>query len=114
MTALQEAAAKIAVAERMTEEGHFGVATFFSWRAERIALQALDEAELAEATPDSQRISGSRVNLRSGPSTEHDVIAVLVRRTPVFPERHEEEWILVHTASGRVGWVHASLVEETD
>jgi hypothetical protein len=109
--ALGEARAKLEEAERQIEAGHFGTAFFLASRAERIASQALEEAQAASADPAARRISAGRVNLREGPSLEHGVLAVLGRGTPVFPERSQAEWMLVRTGGGLVGWVHASLVE---
>ena len=46
----------------------------------------------------------------AAPSTDARVIAVLSDATPVFPERREDDWVLVRTAAGPVGWVHSSLL----
>jgi hypothetical protein len=109
--ALDEARAKLDEAERQIEAGHFGTACFLASRAERIASQAAEEAQAAGGEPGARRISASRANLREGPSLEGRVLTVLVRGTPVFPERTEAEWMLVRTGRGHVGWVHASLVQ---
>ena len=42
------------------------------------------------------------------------VLAVLSRETPVFPERSEEDWTLVRTPSGQIGWVHDALLEQAE
>jgi SH3-like domain-containing protein len=72
------------------------------------------EAELVSGWPGRKVVGADRVNLRSGPSTEHPVLAVLYRETPVFPERRESDWTLVRTPSGQIGWVHESLLTMPD
>jgi hypothetical protein len=81
-SSLEEASEKLEEAQRQVDAGNFGSAIFFA----------------------------HRVNLRDGPSTDHGVLAVLTRGTPVFPEREESEWLLIRTARGRVGWIHTLLV----
>lgn len=107
---LAEATEKLEEAQSQIEAERFGAAIFFARRAERIAGRAQEEAGLAQRDEGARRIAGDRVNLREGPSTGDGVIAVLGRGTPVFPEREQAEWLLIRTARGRVGWIHASLV----
>jgi hypothetical protein len=107
---LESAQRKLEEAERQAEHGHVGAAIFFASRAQRIADQALEQAQDSERTEGARRIHGSRVNLREGPGKDATVEAVLLGGTPVFPERAENDWLLVRTPGGRVGWVHASLV----
>jgi SH3-like domain-containing protein len=83
---------------------------FFVSRASRIAASLLAEAELVGKTPTTRYVKGARVNLRAEPTTESKVVAVLPRELPVFPEADTAGWVLVRTASGRVGWVHGSLL----
>jgi hypothetical protein len=106
----EEAEGKLDEAERLIEGENFGAAVFFASRAERIARTTLEEARKAESEPGVRAIGGSRVNLREGPSTGHAVLAVLLRGTPIFPEKEEEDWVLIRTTDGSVGWVHASLI----
>jgi hypothetical protein len=108
---LKEAEDKLAEAERLVQAENFGSAIFFAARAGRIARNTLEEARTAESEAGVQHISGSRVNLRDGPSTEDAVLTVLLLGTPVFPERGSGEWILLRTADGSVGWVHGSLIQ---
>jgi hypothetical protein len=107
---LKEAEEKLDEAERLVEARNFGSAIFFASRAARIARNALEEARMAESESGARIISGRRVNLRDGPSTQHAVLAVLLVGTPVFPEREEGDWVLLRTADGPVGWVHHSLI----
>ena len=107
-----EARAKLERADSQLAEGHLGAAIFFATRAQRIAQSAVDDARDASQRPDAHFISGDRVNLREGPSLGHAVAGQLHRGTPVFPERSRDEWLLLRTVRGRVGWVHASLVSE--
>ena len=106
---LKEAGEKLDEAERLVEVENFGSAIFFASRVERIARNTLEEARTVESEPGARSINGRGVNLRDGPSTRHDVLAVLPPGMPVFPEREEDGWILVRTAEGSVGWVYRSL-----
>lgn len=105
-----EARAKLDEAERQVQDGHFGSAVFFADRATGIARTISDEVRRVERSGSARFVRSERLNLRSGPSTVTPVLEVLTESTPVFPERAEGDWLLVRTPSGRVGWVHASLV----
>jgi hypothetical protein len=107
---LEEAAEKLEEAERQVEAENFGSAFFFASRAGRIARNTMEEARTAKSKPGARAIGGRRVNLREGPSTSHAVLTVLLLGTPVFPEREKEDWILVRTTDGFVGWVHRPLI----
>jgi hypothetical protein len=109
--AVGEARAKLDEADRELAAGHIGSAVFFVSRASRIAATLLAEAELVGKTPTTRYVKGARVNLRAEPSTESSVVAVLPLELPVFPEADAGEWVLVRTVSGKVGWVHASLLQ---
>jgi hypothetical protein len=108
--AVAEARAKLDEADRELGAGHIGSAVFFVSRASRIAATLLAEAELVGKTPTTRYVKGARVNLRAEPTTESPVVAVLPVQLPVFPEADTGEWVLVRTVSGKVGWVHASLL----
>ena len=108
--AVAEAREKLDEADRELGAGHIGSAVFFVSRASRIAATLLAEAELVGNTPTTRYVSGDRVNLRAEPTTESPVVAVLPVELPVFPETEAGEWVLVRTVSGKVGWVHASLL----
>jgi hypothetical protein len=105
-----EARGKLDEAERELAAGHIGSAVFFVSRASRFAATLLAEAELASKTPTTRYVKGDRVNLRAEPNTASQVVAVLPVELPVFPEADTAEWVLVRTVSGKVGWVHASLL----
>ncbi len=107
---LQEAGDKLDDADRLIEAGNFGSAIFFASRAVRIARNTLEEARTVESESGARIISGRRVNLRDGPSTQHAVLSVLLQGMPVFSEREEGDWVLLRTADGSVGWVHSSLI----
>lgn len=106
----EDAAAKLAEAERLLQQEHVGAAIFFASRARRIAEDAVAEARSLEGSRQALFVSSERVNLREGPSTGSAVVTVLGASTPVFPERRNGAWVLVRTQSGRVGWVYASLL----
>lgn len=108
--AVAEARAKLDEADRELGAGHIGSAVFFLSRASRIAATLLAEAELVGKTPSTRYVGGARVNLRAEPTTDSPVVAVLPVELPVFPEADTGEWVLVRTVSGKVGWVHASLL----
>jgi hypothetical protein len=108
---IEEARLKLAEADEQVENGHFGAAVFFAYRALRISDQLLREAEMVRLRPDAAFVSTERANLRAGPSTDHEVATVLTHGTPVFPERDRGDWVLVRTSSGLVGWVHRDLIE---
>jgi len=108
--AIADATAKLAEAERQTEQNHLGAAAFFASQAQRIAHRALQEARMARSEPGVRTVGGARVNLRRGPSRREEVLSVLTPGTPVFPERQQEKWVLVRTPAGAVGWVYAELL----
>jgi hypothetical protein len=106
----EEARSKLDEADRELAAGHVGSALFFVSRTSRIAKGLIAEADLVARTRGTRRVDGSRVNLRAEASTESPVLAVLPSALPVFPELEEGEWVLVRTAFGQVGWIHASLL----
>lgn len=107
-----EARVKLAEASRQLAAGHVGSAVFFTSRARRIAESLQLEAEQVAAWSDKRLIAGDRVYLRAGPSRDHDVVDTLRQQTPVFPERSLQDWTLVRTPAGRIGWIHASLLAQ--
>ena len=107
-----EAQGKLEKADSQLAEGHLGAAICFATRAHRIAQSAIDDARDASGRPDVHFIAGSRVHLREGPSLEYAIAGLLHRGTPVFPERSHDDWLLLRTVRGRVGWVQASLVSK--
>ncbi len=110
-TEVADALSKLDEAERQLLADHLGTAVFFASRAHRIADKLNAEAELVAANQGTRFIRAQRVNLRSGPSTEHKIMGVLTHQTPVLTERHQDSWWLVRTLSGQVGWVHATLLQ---
>jgi len=108
--AIAEARGKLDEAGRQLDAGHIGSAIFFVSRASRIATTLLAEADRVGHSAGRRFVKGDRVNLRAEPSTESEVLAVLTGQLPVFPESAFGEWSLVRTASGQVGWIHASLL----
>ncbi len=107
---IADAREKLDDADRQVREGHFGAALFFVYRALRISDEISLEAQKANASPGTRFVKPAKLNLRAGPSTEHRVVTVLSRGTPVFPETRRADWVLVRTAPGSVGWVHEDLI----
>lgn len=101
---------RLANAENQVSDERFGAALFFVYRARRVAEWILEEAELVMQHADARLVRGARVNLRAGPSRTDRVLSVLLRGTPVFPQSHEGDWMLVQVTSGPSGWIHRGLV----
>ena len=108
--AVREAKLKLEDASRQIRAGHFGSAIFFAGRARRISEALIEESEAFDSSEKTRYVRGEGVRLRIGPSTEDTVVELLKRNTPVYRERTRGEWVLIRTASGLVGWVHASLL----
>lgn len=108
---VEEARAKLEEARRQLDADHIGSAVFFASRAQGITETLHVEAQLVSGWPGRRLVGAPRVNLRAGPSREHPVLAVLVEETPLLLERKQEDWALVRTPAGQVGWVHAPLLE---
>lgn len=72
-------------------------------------------AELENATGNSEQpasaqgskivVDVSALNVRSGPSTDHPVIAVIPKGTVAEILSEQDDWIQVRLNSGKVGWV---------
>lgn len=107
---VEEAHTKLAEASRQLEAGHVGSAVFFSSRAQRITENLQAEVQQVAGWSQKSLIRGEGAQLRAAPAPESDVVDTLVAQTPVFPERSYENWTLVRTPSGRIGWVHTSLL----
>ncbi len=74
------------------------------------AVPAPAAAALAAPARDLRAVAGSRVNMRTGPGTQHGVLATLSRgaRTEVLEEA--EGWARVRAEDGRTGWMAARLL----
>lgn len=107
---IHEAREKVEEADRQLREGRIGSAIFFASRARRVSQDLLKEAATVSSSQNVRFVNGRRVNLREGPSTGERVLTTLTRGQPVFSERDEGRWILVRTSTGRVGWIHGSLL----
>jgi hypothetical protein len=110
---VESARNKLAEAEGQVEEGRFGAALFFVYRARRVAESLLAEAKEVVEAGHARPIRGDRVNLRASPSTEERVLSVLTVGTPVIPQVSEGQWMLVQVAGGPSGWVYHRLLGKT-
>jgi hypothetical protein len=106
----REAESKLAEADRQVQQNNPGAALFFVYRARRIAELGLIEAKFVNQQRDTYFVEGDQASLRAGPTTEGRVIRVLGKATPVFPERSENDWMLVRVISGSAGWIHTSMI----
>ena len=109
-TAISGAREKLIEAERQVDEGRFGAALFFVYRARRVAESILQEAEAVIASAEARLIRAERVNLRAGPSTDAPILSVLDSGTPVIAQTNEGDWVLVQVTSGPAGWIHRRLL----
>lgn len=107
---IDRARGKLDIAQKHIDDEYFGAAMFFIYRANRIIEQLNYEFGIVEASPQAMFVNRPRINLRSRPSIEDEILAVLTEGTPVIREERQGSWILVHTLNGLVGWVHQSLV----
>ncbi len=110
VSAIADARQKLEEAERQVDEGRFGAALFFVYRARRVAEGVLDEVAQIVGAGNARLIRADRVNLRSGPSTGQRVLAVLTAGTPVIPQANQGDWTLVQVMGGPAGWIHRSLL----
>ncbi|MDH3639486.1 MAG: SH3 domain-containing protein [Gammaproteobacteria bacterium] len=101
---------KLNEADEQITNGHNAAAIFFVYRAKRIAGDVIGEAGRIEKIKNVEYVVGDRVNLRSGPRTSEQVLAVLTRATPVYPVEQKDNWVLVRTTRGHAGWIYRKYV----
>lgn len=79
-----------------------------------ICLMALT-APVVMAQPAQQMVSvkGSTLNMRSGPSTNTEVLWELQRGYPLQVVQRKNRWVQVRDFEGDTGWVAASLTGRT-
>jgi hypothetical protein len=104
---------KLEEAERQVDEGRFGTALFFVYRARRVAEGVLAEATQVMEAGNARLIRAKRVNLRVGPATDETVLSVLHADTPVVPQAREGDWALVQVTGGAAGRLHVSFLGES-
>lgn len=107
---IKQARDKLETAQKHIDSEYFGAAAFFVYRANRIVEELNYEASIVDKTSQVMFVNRPRVNLRAGPSTDANILTILVRGTPVVREKKKDEWMLVRTLTGIAGWVHYSLV----
>ena len=82
-----------------------------------IATETVVETIVSEPSPvDLRRVSGSRVNMRSGPSTDFTVLDTLDGGTATeVIERDTNGWVLVRVQNtGQEGWMAERLLERVN
>ncbi len=82
-----------------------------------IATETVVETIVPEPSPvDLRRVSGSRVNMRSGPSTDFTVLDTLDGGTATeVIERDTNGWVLVRVQNtGQEGWMAERLLERVN
>ncbi|EAR49805.1 hypothetical protein OG2516_08623 [Oceanicola granulosus HTCC2516] len=81
------------------------------------APNVLDALTVATSAPQAEArnvvaVAGSRVNMRTGPGTEHSVVVTLPRGTEATVLETRDGWVhLDVTSTGQSGWMAAYLVE---
>ena len=78
---IQEALSKLDEADAQIQQGNYGAAVFFVYRARRIARSLTAEARQLARTPAARVVRGARVNLRDGPSTDESKVKSVAART---------------------------------
>ena len=68
---------------------------------------------LAVSEVDADIVTNARLNLRTEPNTDCEVLTVLPRNTVISPEQAEGEWIQV-TFEGQTGYVNSRYVDATE
>lgn len=64
----------------------------------------------AEVPLDLRRVAGSRVNMRAGPGTGHEVVSVLSRGARAEVLEEQGGWTRVRAEDGAAGWMATSLL----
>ena len=107
---ISQAQDKLEMAQKHIDEEYFGAAVFFVYRANRIVEDLNYEANIVDSSTQVMFVNRPKVNLRSGASTQEEIIQVLVQGTPVVREKQKGDWVLIRTLAGAVGWIHRSLL----
>jgi len=90
---------------------NYSTSLFYAGRARRGADSLILNAD---GDPVTLSVTGSRVHLREKPNTSSAVRGILMRKARVAPEGRQGDWVRVRTESGDVGWVHESLLDQSD
>ncbi len=81
VSCLAEARIELDEADAQIQQGNYGAAVFFVYRARRIARSLTAEARQLARTPAARVVRGARVNLRDGPSTDESEVKSVAART---------------------------------
>lgn len=52
-------------------------------------------------------VTADRLNVRSGPSTQHTIISKVTQNSAVRPVRNSNDWTQIELGNGQLGWVAA-------
>lgn len=80
-----------------------------------LCIAALSASVLSQAQPAQQMVSvsGSKLNMRSGPSTNAPVLWELKKGYPLQITQRKGNWVQVRDFEGDTGWVARSLTGQT-
>jgi SH3-like domain-containing protein len=59
---------------------------------------------------DAVIVTRDKVNVRTGPGTEHDIAFTVARGVPFQVLERKGQWMHVRHADGETGWIHGMLV----
>lgn len=59
---------------------------------------------------DAVIVTKDKVNVRTGPGTDHDIAFTVARGVPFQVVERKGQWIRVRHADGEAGWIHNMLV----
>jgi hypothetical protein len=76
-------------------------------------VDSASDTSQATTTRQARIVTGDRVNIREGDSTDFDVVATIEPTTvlEVIGANNDESWYNVRLPDGRTGWVAAFLIE---
>lgn len=71
------------------------------------AAAAVNDSPLSEYAS----VSGDRVNIRSGPGKQEEILQSVALKTPLRILGRQDDWVEVQDFTGRTGWISANLLD---